>query len=195
MRPAAGYVLLTEKLIIAGILRERTEQLFRTLQPENAERSKPLRTAARRAVIGTSLYRGRSTTAEHAAARPVCLCIANARSDRPLMADMQVIDCGGESSFVDLETRGLCLPDGRAILLGASRYPSSFSRSRPRRRQRRQAGPRTRTSGGRVSDVNEFYVIWRGSPSCQAPWGVKWQEPSCESLRESAGEREPRCGP
>ena len=41
---------------------------------------------------------------------------------------MPLIDRGGESSIVELETRGFCLPDERAILSGASRYPSSFSR-------------------------------------------------------------------
>jgi hypothetical protein len=39
---------------------------------------------------------------------------------------MPLIDRGGESSIVELETRGLCLPDERAILLGASRYPPVF---------------------------------------------------------------------
>lgn len=84
---------------------------------------------------------------------------------------LPLIDRGGESSIVELETRGFCLPDERAILSGASRYPSSFSRSRPRRRQRRQAGPRTRTSGGRVSDINELHVIWRGSHHVRRPGG------------------------
>ena len=114
-RPAAGSALLTEKLIIAGreplaawpgggsarrSLRvrrpracgrrgRRSSRTDRTAIPDastgkcRAFSAAPNGGSAR--LPGAPCTVGDPTTAEHAAARPVCLCIASARSDRPLM--------------------------------------------------------------------------------------------------------------